>query len=140
MDGSPLSMPIEPDTKDWTWVLERPCPECGFDAPALAVAVPRRSATTPRSGRWSSAPTTPRSGRRRTCGRRWSTPATSATSPALRRAVRLMLAEDDPTFANWDQDVTAVEQDYGSQDPATVGRGGGEAAEAVASDLRRRHR
>ena len=22
---------IEPDTKDWTWVLERPCPECGFD-------------------------------------------------------------------------------------------------------------
>ena len=26
-------MSIEPDTKDWTWVLERPCPECGFDAP-----------------------------------------------------------------------------------------------------------
>jgi hypothetical protein len=24
--------PIVPDTKDWTWVLERPCPECGFDA------------------------------------------------------------------------------------------------------------
>ena len=23
--------PIEPDTKDWTWVLSRPCPECGFD-------------------------------------------------------------------------------------------------------------
>ena len=23
--------PIEPDTKDWTWVLTRPCPECGFD-------------------------------------------------------------------------------------------------------------
>src|SRR5215210_8310205 len=27
---------IEPDTKDWTWVLERACPECGFDAPGLA--------------------------------------------------------------------------------------------------------
>ena len=25
-------MIIEPDTKDWTWVLERPCHECGFDA------------------------------------------------------------------------------------------------------------
>jgi len=25
-------MPITPDTKDWTWVLERPCEECGFDA------------------------------------------------------------------------------------------------------------
>ncbi|GAB3555713.1 DinB family protein [Spelaeicoccus albus] len=22
-----------PDTKDWTWVLERPCPECGFNSP-----------------------------------------------------------------------------------------------------------
>ncbi|HEY5013683.1 MAG TPA: DinB family protein, partial [Acidimicrobiia bacterium] len=27
---------ITPDTKDWTWVLERPCPECGFDASAFA--------------------------------------------------------------------------------------------------------
>ena len=25
-------MSITPDTKDWTWVLERPCPECGFEA------------------------------------------------------------------------------------------------------------
>jgi hypothetical protein len=25
-------MAIVPDTKDWTWVLERPCPDCGFDA------------------------------------------------------------------------------------------------------------
>ena len=25
------SMPITPDTKNWTWVLERPCPDCGFD-------------------------------------------------------------------------------------------------------------
>ena len=24
-------MPIEPDTKDWTWVLHERCPECGFD-------------------------------------------------------------------------------------------------------------
>ena len=29
---------IEPDTKDWTWTLERACPECGFDAPALDLA------------------------------------------------------------------------------------------------------
>ena len=25
-------MDVVPDTKDWTWVLERPCAECGFDA------------------------------------------------------------------------------------------------------------
>ena len=24
-------MSIVPDTKDWTWVLERTCPQCGFD-------------------------------------------------------------------------------------------------------------
>ncbi len=23
---------ITPDYKDWTWVLDRPCPECGYDA------------------------------------------------------------------------------------------------------------
>ena len=41
---------IEPDTKDWTWVLDRPCPECGFDASAVTVdripAVIRDNATT----------------------------------------------------------------------------------------------
>ena len=35
------------------------------------------------------------------------------------RAV-LMLAEDNPTFPNWDQDATAVEERYGEQDPAEV--------------------
>lgn len=43
---------IQPDTKEWTWVLQRPCADCGF--------------------------------------------------------------------ANWDQDATAVEDDYGAQDPADV--------------------
>src|SRR5690242_18838112 len=23
---------VVPDTKDWTWTLERPCPDCGFEA------------------------------------------------------------------------------------------------------------
>ena len=25
-------MAITPDTKNWTWVLDETCPECGFDA------------------------------------------------------------------------------------------------------------
>src|SRR5260370_38004117 len=29
------AMTITPDTKNWTWVLERPCPECGFEAAAF---------------------------------------------------------------------------------------------------------
>jgi len=31
-------MTITPDTKDWTWVLARPCPECGFDTQAFRYA------------------------------------------------------------------------------------------------------
>jgi hypothetical protein len=32
----------------------------------------------------------------------------------------LMLAEDDPTFPNWDQDASAIDDRYGEQDPSTV--------------------
>ena len=28
-------MTIEPETKNWTWVLERTCDECGFDCRSL---------------------------------------------------------------------------------------------------------
>ena len=31
-----------------------------------------------------------------------------------------MLRQDDPLYPNWDQDATAVEDDYNGQDPATV--------------------
>lgn len=36
--------------------------------------------------------------------------------------LQLMLAEDDPTFPDWDQDEAAVACDYGRQDPAAVAR------------------
>src|SRR5262245_2518391 len=26
---------VPPDTKDWTWVLERPCPECGLEVGSI---------------------------------------------------------------------------------------------------------
>jgi hypothetical protein len=32
----------------------------------------------------------------------------------------LMLAEDDPTFPNWDQDAAAVDERYNEQDPSAV--------------------
>ena len=38
----------------------------------------------------------------------------------FRERLELMLAEDEPRFANWDQDVTAVESGYAAQDPAVV--------------------
>src|SRR5690349_17394253 len=36
--GWMTGMGITPDTKDWTWVLERSCGECGFDPAAQGLA------------------------------------------------------------------------------------------------------
>lgn len=111
-----------PDSKDWTWVLDAPCPECRHDSSALplgdvpellgqataslAAALDRADvAVRPSSDRWSDLEYVchVRDVFRRFDGR-----------------IALMLAEDDPLFDNWDQDATAVEDDYGSQDPAVV--------------------
>jgi hypothetical protein len=43
-----------------------------------------------------------------------------------------MLTEDDPRFPNWDQDETALTDDYASQDPSIVADELRHAASAVA--------
>ena len=133
-------MEIEPDTKDWTWVLEERCPECGFDCRS-----PRREELASLVS---------------AVGERWLDVLPSTTEPARRPEpqvwspleyachvrdvcalstyrVTLMLDEDVPLFANWDQDVTAVEERYASQDPITVnddlGRRAREFADRLAS-------
>ena len=113
---------IEPDTKDWTWVLTRPCPECGFDAAAVtATDLPELIHDNTRG--WYAA----LDGAQATVR-----PAANVWSPLeyachvrdvhriFGERVRLMLEQDDPQFANWDQDQTAVESRYDEQDPATV--------------------
>lgn len=57
------------------------------------------------------------------------------------RRVQLMLDHDDPPFDNWDQDVTAIEDDYASQLPSEVatqlvaaGRAAAEVFAAVPDD------
>lgn len=113
---------ITPDTKDWTWVLETPCPECGYDAGAVEPDTlgERTRAAIPR---WQAVLARPDARTR---------PRDDAWSPAeygchvrdvfsiFDGRLQLMLAEDDPAFANWDQDVTAVEGRYDEQDPAEV--------------------
>jgi DinB superfamily len=115
-------MTIVPDDKNWTWVLERVCPECGFDAPA---ADRERVGATIRamSTAWDTVL------RRPTVRDR---PSPSVWSPLeygchVRDVFRvfdgrlsLMLAEEHPRFANWDQDATAIDERYGEQEPATV--------------------
>ncbi len=115
-------MAIVPDTKDWTWVLRRPCPECGLDTKSF----PRERI----------------SSMLRTNARSWqevlardavaARPTPQKWSPLeyachVRDVFRiydhrlvLMLTEDDPLFENWDQDATAVRDRYGEQDPGRV--------------------
>ena len=122
-------MSIDPDTKDWTWVLQRPCDDCGFDAPDLALArLPQ--AIRDNATLWEVVLQTDDAAVR---------PSPHVWSPLeyachvrdvnelFAQRLQLMLDEDDPTFANWDQDETAVEKDYLGQDPLEV------APEVVAS-------
>src|SRR3954462_2237112 len=37
LPGSVRLVTITPDTKDWTWVLQRACPDCGYDASSVPV-------------------------------------------------------------------------------------------------------
>ncbi len=126
---------ITPDTKDWTWVLERPCPECGYAAATmdpLAVGGAVR-ATLPR---WQRALARPDATAR---------PDPAVWSPLeygahVRDVFRVfetrlvsMLETDDPLFANWDQDATALQDGYAGQDPAVVAGELVGAGEAIAA-------
>ena len=46
--------------------------------------------------------------------------------------LQLMLREDDPTFANWDQDATAVDEHYETLEPAGVAADLVDAAQVLA--------
>jgi hypothetical protein len=113
---------IEPDGKDWTWVLRERCPECGFESwtiPREQIgAMVRKNAE-----QW-------RAVLRRHDARDRPTPWTWSpleyachVRDVFRRfdeRLHLMLETDDPLFANWDQDATALEDRYDEQDPLVV--------------------
>ena len=125
---------IAPDTKNWTWVLDRPCPECGLDTRTIAgtdvPAILRRNAAAWPAAMGDDAAVRPRPDS-------WSPLEYACHVRDVHRVfaerLRLMVTEDDPHYPNWDQDETAVCERYGEQDPATVARELAEAAEALAS-------
>jgi SAM-dependent methyltransferase len=125
---------IEPDTKDWTWVLGEPCPECGFVAAgvdrARIGAVLRDDAVG-----WSVVLAQP-GATERPAPQTWSPLEYACHVRDVHRIfgerLDLMLEHDEPTFANWDQDETAVTERYDLQDPADVAPALVAAAEAVA--------
>jgi hypothetical protein len=127
-------MPIVPDAKNWTWVLDEPCPECGYDAGEVRLAdvpglVRANAAAWPAELRRDDV-------RERPDDATWSPLEYAAHVRDVFRVfdgrLALMLDEDAPAFANWDQDATALADDYAGQDPSVVADDLLAAAEVVA--------
>ncbi len=128
-----------PDDKDWTWVLTEPCPECRFDPATIR---PKRLAEAVRetASRWPAVLVQPEVAQR---------PSKAVWSPLeyachvrdvmrlFAKRIELMLDEDNPTFANWDQDQTARDDRYWDQEPAKVAKQIGQAGDALAEVLER---
>jgi 2-polyprenyl-3-methyl-5-hydroxy-6-metoxy-1,4-benzoquinol methylase len=125
---------IAPDTKDWTWVLEERCPECAFVAADLDRTEIGRLVRHDATG-WAAVLARP-DARIRPDEQTWSPLEYGCHVRDVHRIfggrLDLMLTHDEPTFANWDQDVTAVEDGYDRQDPQTVADELVAAAEGVA--------
>ena len=122
-------MPITPDTKNWTWVLERACDECGFDAAEWFVEDVAHAVRT-QGDIWTRL-LAHRAVRQRPTDDQWSALEYGChvrdVFRLFDRRLERMLNEDGVQFANWDQDVTAIDDRYDEQDPAVV------AAELVAA-------
>ncbi len=115
--------PLEPDTKDWTWVLERRCEECGLDVREVERHdLPRAFRTNAQV--WHALLADPGAAER-TRPDRWSTLEYAChihdVHQVFHDRVSSMLVEDTPHFPNWDQDQSAVEGRYASQLPSIVG-------------------
>lgn len=137
-------MPIIADNKDWTWVLARACPDCGFDAssttPAtLATTIP---ALLPR---WQQA-LKRADVEQRPNDSTWSVLEYAAhirdVFDLFAGRLEAMLATDNPTFSDWDQDQAALDGNYDSLEPSEVsgelvqcGQDAAEAFGAVNSEL-----
>ncbi len=115
--------PGQPDDKDWTWVLDRPCPDCGADVGALSIteiAALNRS----NAAGWHQVLTAGNDVSQRPSDDVWSPLEYAAHVRDVFKlfAVRLelMLSEDNPEFANWNPNETAEAERYDLQDPAVV--------------------
>jgi hypothetical protein len=117
-------MTIVPETKDWTWTISGACPDCGYDGPRFdptrtSAAVCWLATNFPAALAAHPTPST--------------RPNPSTWAPVeyachVRDVFRLyeyrlglMLNEEGPTFPNWDQDETAITDQYLEQDPVVVG-------------------
>jgi hypothetical protein len=117
-------MTIIPDDKDWTWILERPCPECHFSTASLELTsmaeVVLELATA-----WQRVVLGPEV-RKRPSASTWSPLEYSChvrdVFSLYATRLRAMIANSGVAYPNWDQDAAAIALDYEHADPVTVAR------------------
>jgi DinB superfamily len=130
-------MEIEPDTKDWTWVLQRPCGECGFDTSSF----PREAVSRMIRENGAAWELVLEAGgvRTRRTPTVWSPLEYGCHVRDVFRLydyrIGLMLSQDDPLYPNWDQDETAVRDRYPEQEPSRVQAEVVEAAQGLAERI-----
>lgn len=111
-----------PDDKDWTWVLDRVCPECGFDTSTVELAQVG-SMVRDNASAWQRVLARP-DVRERPEPAMWSALEYGCHVRDVFRLylerLELMLTEDGPHYPNWDQDETAVAERYDLAEPARV--------------------
>ncbi|MET1008157.1 MAG: DinB family protein [Propionibacteriaceae bacterium] len=121
-EGSTLEVPV-PDDKDWTWTLTRRCPDCGLSAGEVAVTEIADRAEVA-AAEWVQILTSSPAVTARPQPAVWSPLEYGAhvrdVYELFDARLVLMLVEDNPTFDNWDQDETAVADNYAEQDPDQV--------------------
>jgi len=126
-----------PDSKDWTWVLDSACDECGHDVhgldPRLLAGLVRDSVP-----RFAAALRRPDAGVRPS-PQVWSQLEYCAhvgdMYEVMDRRLELILGQDEPTFANWDQDEAALRNNYAALAPGHVEERLRDTAEAFAVTL-----
>ncbi len=117
----PHSTPARPDTRDWTFVVTEPCPQCGFrpGQPHATIAA-RLRASVPR---WQEVLARPDVAIRPEPDV-WSALEYAGHVLDLSRVftvrVEQMRSQDRPTFRDWDGEQAAVEGDYNARDPRSV--------------------
>jgi hypothetical protein len=118
-----MSTDIVPDDKDWTWVLQRPCPECGFDTRTIERQEIPQLIRENAEG-WQEVFKTHPDVRARPKAGVWSPLEYACHVRDVFKLydyrLGLMLTQDDPLYPNWDQDQTAIEQKYSEQEPDQV--------------------
>jgi len=136
-DTSPPDNP-EPDGKDWTWTLTRRCDQCELAAAEIARETVAERAFVAAEEWVQILRSSPGVSVR---------PAAGVWSPLEYGAhvrdvfavfggrLGLMLTHDEPTFDNWDQDQTALDERYGEQDPEVVAEELEEAAQQLVDQV-----